>query len=38
VPKGAGAVCYFTDDTTAKCWSDGRKKAGDLIEVGGWIT
>ena len=37
VRKGLGAVCYFTDDTTAKCWSLDRA-SGRLIEIGGWIT
>ncbi len=37
VLKGHGAVCYFTDNTTAKCWSLDRT-SGRLIEVGGWQT
>jgi hypothetical protein len=35
--KGLGAVCYFSDDTTAKCWSLNRA-SGRLIEIGGWLT
>ncbi len=35
--KGLGAVCYFSDDTTAKCWSLDRA-TGRLIEIGGWLT
>jgi hypothetical protein len=35
--KGLGAVCYFSDDTTAKCWSLDRA-SGRLIEIGGWLT
>jgi hypothetical protein len=35
--KGLGAVCYFSDDTTAKCWSLDRA-TGRLIEIGGWQT
>lgn len=37
VPAGQGAVCYFTDKTSAKCWSRDRR-SGHLIEVGGWQT
>ncbi len=37
VPNGAGALCYFTDNTTAKCWSLDRA-SGRLTEVGGWQT
>lgn len=37
VRKGMGAVCYFTDNTTAKCWSLDRASSR-LIEIGGWIT
>lgn len=37
VPAGAGAVCYFTDQTTAKCWALDAK-SGKLIEAGGWQT
>lgn len=37
VRKGQGTVCYFTDDTTAKCWSLDRA-SGQLIAIGGWIT
>lgn len=35
--KGLGAVCYFSDDTTAKCWSLDRA-TGRLIGIGGWQT
>lgn len=37
VPTGEGAARYFTDTTTAKCWSLDRT-SGKLKEVGGWIT
>ena len=37
VRNGLGAVCYFTDNTTAKCWSLDRA-SGRLIEIGGWLT
>lgn len=36
-PEGLGAVCYFTDSTSAKCWSLDRA-SGRLVEVGGWQT
>lgn len=35
--KGLGAVCYFTDNTTARCWSLDRA-SGRLTAIGGWIT
>lgn len=35
--KGLGAVCYFTDNTTARCWSLDRT-SGRLTAIGGWIT
>lgn len=35
--KGSGLLCYFTDQTQAKCWAyDKTKKA--LVEAGGWST
>jgi hypothetical protein len=37
VRTGLGALCYFTDNTTAKCWSLDRA-SGRLTEIGGWMT
>ncbi len=37
VPKGLGAVCYFIDETTAKCWTLDHA-SGRLMEIGGWQT
>lgn len=37
IPASAGAVCYFTDQTTTKCWSLDAK-SGKLEEAGGWQT
>lgn len=37
IPEGAGALCYFTDYTTAQCWS-ADKKSDTLIDAGGWQT
>ena len=35
-PKGNGILCYFIDETTAKCWTN--KNNTDLVEAGGWQT
>jgi hypothetical protein len=37
IPKGSGAVCYFTDATVANCWSLNRA-SGRLVRVGAWET
>ncbi len=37
IPKGAGAVCYFIDETIANCWSLDRA-TGQLARVGAWET
>ncbi len=37
IPKGAGAVCYFIDETVANCWSLDRA-TGELVRVGAWET
>lgn len=36
-PLKSGLLCYFIDETQAKCWAyDKTKKA--LVEAGGWST
>ena len=37
VRSGAGAVCYFTNATTADCWTLDRR-TGALVGAGGWQT
>lgn len=34
---GNGLLCYFTDETTAKCWTYDKKKKS-LVDAGGWQT
>jgi hypothetical protein len=37
VPKGQGAFCYFTDETTTTCWTYDKKKKA-FVNAGGWQT
>lgn len=37
LPIDSGALCYFIDETTTKCWSQ-DVKTKSLVNIGGWQT